>query len=64
MSSELYDIYIVEIESRKVVSIPGKNLTERRMDRRYAATLERINDKHFVADCPAGTYKVGDTYDD
>lgn len=58
---ERFDVFIVELESGKAVSLIGQNLREDKAERRIETGVSRINlDRAFVTMKPAGKFKVGD----
>ena len=62
--SDLWDVVVVHLETKKVVSIVGKNLSYKgfhTVDKRVATMSTRVNDDHDVEAVPAGSVKVGDT---
>lgn len=55
MREKTYRVEIVEIKTGEVVSIIGKNLNERHMERRIMTGLSRINtDNYFVREVEEG----------
>jgi len=48
MTEKKYNVNIVEIKTNKIVSVIGKNLSERRAERREETGLMRINEKYFI----------------
>lgn len=62
MNSELFDVVIYEIDSRKVVTIVGRGLTEKgfhSVDRRIETVNQRLNEAYDVVSVPAGFCKEG-----
>lgn len=50
-----YDVVVCEDATGKIVSVIGKNLDERQMERRIESGLSRINAfKYHVKEVPAG----------
>jgi len=67
--SELFDVVIFDMESRKVVSMIGSNLRRdggtHNAERRLETALGRINLDGYSAEIvPAGVYQVGSVLPD
>ena len=65
MSSELFDVVIVDMQTRIVESIVGKNMRRTQgfhnAEKRLETAFGRINLDRYTADIvPAGQYKQGD----
>jgi hypothetical protein len=62
---DLFDVIIYDIETKKVVSVTGRNLRETgyyNVDKRLETTLSRINGGYNAVAVPAGSYETGSTY--
>jgi len=59
MTSERFDVVIVEVATRKIASIIGKDMTEDKAERRVELGLTRTNDNYYVDTVVAGTAEVG-----
>jgi hypothetical protein len=64
VSEELWDVFIYEIETRKIVSVPGVNMREsggfHTVNKRLDTVAPRLNDRYDLMAVPAGKFKRGD----
>lgn len=63
---KLFDVVIVECETRVVQSVAGRDLPRvgsfHTVDKRIETVLSRINDQFFATEAPAGRFKAGDVF--
>lgn len=57
---ERYDVFIINLESAKVVAVIGESMSEDRALKRQLTGMSRINEDHDVTIEEAGRYKLGD----
>ena len=61
MEQKRYDVVVCDDATGKIVSVIGKNLDERGMERRIETGCSRVNMfKFHVKEVPAGTAVVGE----
>lgn len=61
MNDKRYDVVVCEDATGKIVSVIGRNLNEKKMERRILTGLSRINtEKYHVKEVKAGRGIVGE----